>query len=88
MALAISELFFAFPLCLYVFISAIVHNPLMPYTSWDEVHHDFNTTLSFQLSDLTYDQRVLVELGRWLAIVAGFTFFGFFGLTKEVSLGL
>lgn len=58
---------------------------LKPYSSWAAVHYDFGTVLQISASELeTFSvQRSRIDLGRWVAPISAFLFFGILGLTNE-----
>ncbi|CEH12850.1 STE3 [Ceraceosorus bombacis] len=83
MILALVELCISFPLTIYIVVAKLVDTPLQPYTSWADVHEDWNTAWSYDISELDTADIVYTELGRWLCVAWAFTFVGFFGFTQE-----
>lgn len=85
MILAIIELCVSFPFTVYILVAKLVGTDLQPYTSWADVHEDWNTAWSYDISELALPDVVYLELGRWLCVTYAFTFVAFFGFTQEVS---
>lgn len=58
---------------------------LKPYSSWSAVHYEFGTVLQITASELdTFSvQRSRIDVGRWVAPISAFLFFGILGLTHE-----
>ena len=85
MALASMEIFIVLPLNLLSIIVNLTSNPLLPYTSWDDVHYDFGRVAYVTNFSLDLDYKFYVEftVARWAVPLTGFLFFVFFGLSTE-----
>jgi pheromone a factor receptor len=84
MALSLTELAFGVPVAIYVFVANLTGQELNPYTSWEDVHHNFDTTYSITLDMISPDDARAVEFSRWVGVITAIIFFIFFGLTQEV----
>ena len=84
MCLASIEVLFNIPVALYS-ISLQAQFPLLPYTSWDDVHFDFSRVEETPsvLWRSNYSNEISVELARWSIVFCAFFFFFFFGFADE-----
>jgi len=85
MALASVEILVVLPLNLFSIIVNVTANPLLPYTSWDDVHYDFSRVSYVTNFILQLNRKFYVEftVARWAIPLSGFLFFLFFGLSIE-----
>ncbi|GAA5820964.1 hypothetical protein JCM10212_001590 [Sporobolomyces blumeae] len=78
---------YTLPILLFVRIYSLVHQPLLPYVSWEFVHEDFGWVGKYSNAYLDkYTPEVtaqVLELGYWLYPVSSALFFVFFGLGAE-----
>jgi pheromone a factor receptor len=85
MALASVEILVVLPLNLLSIIVNVTANPLLPYTSWGDVHYNFSRVAYVTNFILQLDHKFYVEftVARWAIPLSGFLFFLFFGLSIE-----
>jgi hypothetical protein len=85
MALAATEVFFAFPVDLFGTISHFCMTPLKPWISWADTHQYTGQVMliSNEVFDAQGNSKDLFNLGRWDILGGAFLFFMFFGLSSE-----
>lgn len=86
MLLCCFELFLAWPLALLVNIYNLKVIGLRPYESWSYVHADWSAVWVFSYNDLDTVLKAALLVPKWMTVQIAFAFFGFFGLSSEVSL--
>jgi pheromone a factor receptor len=87
MALASIEILLVLPLNLFSIIVNVTANPLLPYTSWNDVHYNFSRVAYITNFLLQVNHKFYVEftVARWAIPLSGFLFFVFFGLSIEAQ---
>lgn len=85
MLLSFIEILITWPLNIYVFAYNIKYVAFQPYKSWNYVHEGFGKVYAIPYEGNSPATKAALEMGRWAGIVAGIVFFGFFGLSKQVS---
>jgi pheromone a factor receptor len=85
MALASVEILVVLPLNLFSIIVNLTASPLLPYTSWDDVHYNFPRVVYVTHFILQTNRKFYLEfmVARWAIPLSGFLFFFFFGLSVE-----
>ncbi|CEH12852.1 pheromone receptor [Ceraceosorus bombacis] len=83
MILAGAEVVITFPASVFIFGIAYATAPIQPYTSWADVHYEWNTVYLIPWDSMSTALQVGVEVGRWLPILGGIFMFVIFGLTAD-----
>lgn len=80
MLLTITDLVVMLPVLMVTSIKFIIATPLMPYTSWADVHANFGTVLQMPASVWEMPGAgglfPYILLSRWMSVVSAFFFFG------------
>ncbi|PWN50975.1 fungal pheromone STE3G-protein-coupled receptor [Violaceomyces palustris] len=85
MLMTINEMVASFPITIYTtIVGPIRSNQMQHYTSWADVHFQFNKTWSFDGANFDKASIVLLELTRWYCVLSAIIFFSFFGFTTDL----
>ncbi|KAJ9478805.1 putative Pheromone receptor a2 [Pseudozyma hubeiensis] len=82
-ALAICEAILISAGQFYVIIDSLRIGGLLPYTSWEQVHRDFNTIAYVPMSAIDSSSVTTLSILRWFSLTPAITLFLFFGLTED-----
>lgn len=85
MLLSFMEILMTWPLNIYVFAYNIKYVRFQPYKNWNYVHEGFGMVYFLPYEGNIIATKAALEIGRWAGVAAGIVFFGFFGLSKQVS---
>nr|AAZ14943.1 putative transmembrane pheromone receptor [Coprinellus disseminatus] len=85
MALAAVEICISVPICTFTLVYNVVTRPVVPYTSWSDIHADFfiigHYPAVFWRS--TVASEASLEITRWSLVICALVFFAFFGFADE-----
>ncbi|WFC97905.1 hypothetical protein MYAM1_000626a [Malassezia yamatoensis] len=87
MALGLIDIALWLPLSLSFLILDLSHIKLLPYSSWNTVHRDFNRVVFVPIEGFlqaNHSVYVTAELGRWIGPAVALNLLVFFGLKSEV----
>jgi len=85
MCLASVEILFNIPLNAYGISVMVKSSPLLPYSSWEDVHYNFSFVRQVPALVWRSDKNteISLELQRWAVVFCAFVFFMFFGFADE-----
>lgn len=83
-ALSAAVILTSLPLSLVTLYITAYYAPLYPWISWDDTHSNYSEVNQFPSVVWRANATgVLLELNRWIIVIAAFLFFGFFGFAEE-----
>lgn len=85
MALATTELLCTTPFASYSIYLNLTTTPVNRWISWSDTHFNFSRVeqVPATLWRLSHQTVISFELSRWMLVVCGLVFFGFFGFAEE-----
>lgn len=84
-ALSAVEILGSLPVTLYTLYANAYYEPVHPWISWEDTHSDYFVVNQISSAKWRADATsgAVMEISRWVVVVAAFLFFIFFGFAEE-----